>query len=122
MRASRFVTVAALLFAALPPAVAQRTPIAYPPTSTVDSIDHYGSVSIAAPYRWLEDLNSAETAKWVEAQNAVTEAYLNTLPLREPLRARITELWNYPRVSTPRWQGMPSSSADFWASVISSRS
>ncbi|HEX5971641.1 MAG TPA: prolyl oligopeptidase family serine peptidase [Gemmatimonadaceae bacterium] len=99
---------AALLAGAVPHvsfAQASRTPIAYPPTATVDSVDHYGSVAIPAPYRWLEDLNSPETAKWVEAQNAVTEAYLRTLPLRAPLRARITELWNYPRVSTPRWQG-----------------
>ena len=51
-----------------------RTPIAYPPTRTVDSVDHYGSVSVAAPYRWLEDLNSPETGQWVAAQNAVTEA------------------------------------------------
>jgi prolyl oligopeptidase len=98
------------LLAALTSAVAHaqatpRTPIAYPPTRTVDSVDHYGSVSIPAPYRWLEDLNAPETAQWVQAQNAATEAYLSTLPLREPLRARITELWNYPRVSTPRWQG-----------------
>ena len=82
-----------------------RAAITYPVTRTVDSAEHYGSVVIPAPYRWLEDLNSPETAQWVAAENAVTEAYLSKLPLRAPLRARITELWNYPRVTAPRWQG-----------------
>ena len=100
---------AALFAAALPGAsLAQstpRTPITYPATRTVDVVDHFGSATVADPYRWLEDLNAPETAQWVAAENAVTESYLSTLPLRAPLRARITELWNYPRVSAPRWQG-----------------
>src|SRR6476661_3266729 len=98
---------AALFAAALPGAtLAQstpRTPIAYPATRTVDVVDHFGSATVADPYRWLEDLNAPETAQWVTAENAVTESYLSTLPLRAPLRARITELWNSPRVSAPRW-------------------
>ena len=61
MRAFRFCAVA--FFAALPSAFAQRTPIAYPPTATVDSVDHYGGVSIPSPYPWLGDLNSPDTTK-----------------------------------------------------------
>ena len=41
------------------------------------------------PYRWLEDDTSAETAKWVEAQNKVTFAYLEKIPFRKPLFARL---------------------------------
>jgi prolyl oligopeptidase len=37
----------------------------------------------------------------VAAQNAVTFAYLETLPLRERLKARLTELWDYQRTSLP---------------------
>ena len=35
------------------------------------------------------------------AQNAVTFAHLDTLPLREHLKQRLTELWDYPRTSLP---------------------
>ena len=99
------------LAAAIAPALAAQnsapsaTSLTYPVTRTVDTVDHFGGVTVADPYRWLEDLNAPETAQWVAAENAVTNAYLATLPMREPLKARITELWNYPKVSAPRWQG-----------------
>ena len=53
------------------------------------------------PYRWLEDLDSPEVARWVAQQNAVTHAYLETLPLRDHFRRRLTALWDYPRTSLP---------------------
>ena len=53
------------------------------------------------PYRWLEDDTSAETAAWVEAQNAVTFAYLDTIPFRAALQARLEQLYNYPRYLQP---------------------
>jgi prolyl oligopeptidase len=79
--------------------------VEYPRSRTVDVVDRYGSATVSDPYRWLEELNAPETAQWVAAENAVTNAYLASLPLREPLRARITELWNYPKVSVPYWEG-----------------
>ena len=90
------------------PARAQSAPppaLTYPVTRTVDVSDRFGATIVADPYRWLEDLNAPETAQWVAAENAVTNAYLATVPMRGPFKARITELWNYPKVSAPRWQG-----------------
>ena len=104
----RSLTIAALLVGATNSRAQSPTPqtaITYPPTRTVDVVDHYGSAAVADPYRWLEELNSSETAQWVAAENAITNSYLATLPLREPLRARITDLWNYPKTSAPRWDG-----------------
>jgi prolyl oligopeptidase len=73
----------------------------YPSTKKVDHVDDYFGTKVADPYRWMEDLNAAELAEWVKEQNAVTEEYLSKLPLRAWFKSRITELWNYPRVSTP---------------------
>ncbi len=38
---------------------------------------------------------SPELTAWVGAENAVAEPYLNAIPAREPLKKRLTELWNY---------------------------
>ena len=98
----------AVVLVAAPAAAQNGNPqgtLTYPVTRTVDVTDKFGAATVADPYRWLEDLNAPETAQWVSAENAVTNAYLATLPMREPLKARITELWNYPKVSAPRWQG-----------------
>ncbi len=81
------------------------TKMDYPPTKKVDQVDDYHGTSVPDPYRWLEDDNSEETLAWVKAQNAVTFRYLEGLPQREPLRARLTELWNYPRYGTPFHKG-----------------
>jgi prolyl oligopeptidase len=58
-------------------------------------------MKVADPYRWLEDDKSAETAKWVEAQNAVTFGYLQKIPYRDKIKKRLTDIFNYPRYSSP---------------------
>ena len=73
----------------------------YPPSRKSDVVDVYGSVRVADPYRWMEDLDSPEVAAWVAAQNAVTYAHLDTLPLRAHFKERLTRLWDYPRTSLP---------------------
>jgi prolyl oligopeptidase len=75
--------------------------LAYPPTRAGDVVDDYFGRKIADPYRWLEDLDSADTAAWVAAQNKVTLAHLEALPQREAIRKRLTELWDYQRTSLP---------------------
>ena len=76
-------------------------PLTYPPTRTVDQADEYHGTLIADPFRWLEDDSSAETSAWVAAQNRVTFGYLDQIPYRDALRARLTELVDYPRYSAP---------------------
>jgi prolyl oligopeptidase len=78
-------------------------PLSYPKTKRVDQFDIYHGVKVPDPYRWLEDdvRDSQEVEAWVEAENKVTEAYLRTIPEREPIRKRLTELWNYERYSVP---------------------
>ena len=68
-------------------------------------MDTYHGVSVPDPYRWLEDDTSAETAAWVEAQNKVTFAHLETIPFRAALTARLEQLYNYPKFGEPFRRG-----------------
>ena len=73
----------------------------YPEAPKSDVVEEYPGGRIADPYRWLEDLNAAETKAWVAAQNVVTFGFLEKLPQRAAIRRRLTELQDYPRVSLP---------------------
>jgi prolyl oligopeptidase len=77
----------------------------YPETSKGDVVEDYFGTKVADPYRWMEDLDSKKVADWVAAENRVTFDYLANFPQREQFRKRITELWNYPKVSIPVHEG-----------------
>ena len=77
----------------------------YPKTEKVPVIDDYFETKITDNYRWLEDDKSAETGEWVKAQNELTYGYLDQIPYRDALKARIANLWNYERVSAPFKEG-----------------
>jgi prolyl oligopeptidase len=62
-------------------------------------VDTFHGTAVADPYRWLEDVNSAETKEWVVAQNALSRPYLAALPNRDAIRDRLRELYNYERYS-----------------------
>jgi prolyl oligopeptidase len=81
--------------------------IEYPATRRVEHTDDYHGTKVADPYRWLEEdvRKSPEVAAWVEAENKVTFAYLKSIPERETIRRRLTELWNYEKFSTPSKAG-----------------
>jgi len=68
-----------------------------------DVVDDYHGTKVADPYRWLEDPDSPETRAWVEAENAVTFAFLERIAARNRIRERLTRLWNYERY-TPPWK------------------
>lgn len=80
-------------------------PAPYPETRKVDQADEYFGTEVKDPYRWLEDDNSEETGKWVEAQNEVTFGYLKQIPFREQIEERLTELWDYPKYGVPFREG-----------------
>ncbi len=79
--------------------------ITYPVSKKVEQVDDYFGTKVADPYRWLEDETSAETKAWIEDQNRVTFAYLDKIPYREKLKTRLTQLYNYPRISAPFRRG-----------------
>src|SRR5256885_15836033 len=69
--------------------------LVYPVTARVNVSDSYFGTEVADPYRWLENLDSAQVAQWVAAQNALSQPRRAALPQREWLKARLTQLWNY---------------------------
>jgi prolyl oligopeptidase len=79
--------------------------LAYPVAKKVEHVDTYHGDAVPDPYRWLEDDTSAETAAWVESQNRVTFSYLEKIPFRQQLNARLEKLYNYPKYSSPSRRG-----------------
>lgn len=78
-----------------------RVQLTYPVTKKIEQVDAYFGVKVEDPYRWLEDEQSEDIKNWVEEQNKVTFSYLENIPFREKLRQRITEVYNYPKYSSP---------------------
>ncbi len=73
----------------------------YPQTKKVDTVNDYFGTKISDPYRWLEDDNSAETKKWVEDENKVTFDYLEKIPFRNQMKERLTQVWNFEKMTAP---------------------
>ena len=77
----------------------------YPATKKVDQVDVYHGTKVPDPYRWLEDDMSPQTAAWVEAENKVTFPYLEAIPYRAQLQARVKQLSDYAKYSSPSRKG-----------------
>ncbi|AWM38306.1 S9 family peptidase [Gemmata obscuriglobus] len=77
--------------------------LTYPETKKGTVVDEYHGTKVADPYRWLEDdvRESKDVAAWVEAENKVTAAFLESIPEREAIKKRITEIYNYEKISAP---------------------
>jgi prolyl oligopeptidase len=88
-------------------ATAMSPTITYPETKRVDVVEKPFGQPVSDPYRWLENdvRNDQEVAAWVEAQNKVTNAYLNTLPGRDIFKNRLKQLYNYERFDIPVKKG-----------------
>ena len=80
-------------------------PLRYPETRRDDTVDVLHGESVADPYRWLEDTSSSDTHEWVKLQNELTDSVLASIPSREAIRRRLTEVWDYPRLGVPVERG-----------------
>jgi prolyl oligopeptidase len=88
----------ALLFTAL--CLNSFAQITYPATRMVKQTDDYHGVKVEDPYRWLEDDNSPETKAWVESESKITNEYLSRITYRDKVKQRLTELWNYEKMTS----------------------
>ncbi len=58
-------------------------------------------VTVADPYRWLEDAKAPEVAAWMEREDAFARRRLAALSGRDAWRARLLELFYHDGISTP---------------------
>ena len=81
--------------------------ISYPQTRKTDLVENEFGTPVADPYRWLENdvRNDPEVASWVAAENRVTDSFLETLPLRDWFKQRMTALYDYERYGLPVKKG-----------------
>jgi prolyl oligopeptidase len=77
----------------------------YPPAPKSDVVDDYHGTKVADPYRPLEDPDSPESRRWIEAENRVTGQFLDGVPQREAIRKRLTTLWDYEKFRVPEIEG-----------------
>src|SRR5678816_2039448 len=82
-----------------------RDRIKYPGTRQDSIVETVHGRTIADPYRWLEDEGNPEVQQWMQAQDSLARAELNSLPGREALIARLRTLFYYDAVSAPVHKG-----------------
>jgi prolyl oligopeptidase len=74
----------------------------YPLTRRTDQADVLHGVSVADPYRWLEDASAAPVKAWADAQNAAARDVLAKLAGRDEIATRLRELFYVESTGTPR--------------------
>jgi prolyl oligopeptidase len=86
------------------PAIAEETPtMTYPDTRQGDTAEVHFGVTVADPFRWLENdpRTDAEVAQWIEAQNALSAPYLQGLSGREVFKRRLTAIFDHETLTPP---------------------
>ena len=78
---------------------------AYPHAPTAAVVDDYHGTKVEDRFRPLEDDRSAATSAWVEAENKITFAFLDTIRERLPLKERLTKLWDFEKLTPPFKEG-----------------
>lgn len=82
--------------------VLQPVGLNYPETRTVDVTDTYHGVTVADPYRWLEEpATTPEVRDWINAQNALTNDFLRSIPGRDRLLKELVRRRNFATQSVP---------------------
>jgi len=77
----------------------------YPEAPRENVADDFFGTQVADPYRWLEELDLPRTKDWVQAENALTFGFLESMPERAVFHDRLKTLWNYARYGLPFKEG-----------------
>jgi prolyl oligopeptidase len=85
----------------MPTSLAPNLPLT--PQSSIT--DDYHGTHVPDPYRWLEDAADPQVQAWTKAHNQRTRDFLGQLPTLEKIKARLTELWNFPKYESIHKKG-----------------
>lgn len=77
----------------------------YPNAPRSAQLDVFHGERVADPYRWMEELDGDWTRRWIEAENDISFSHLEGLAGRDPIKDRLTKLWNYERYGVPYKEG-----------------
>jgi prolyl oligopeptidase len=83
-------------------AAASADPLTYPAARRDALVESLHGTSVPDPYRWMEDIDSPETRKWVEAQADLANSFLAAIPQRASFLKRLRELQDYDKLGVPQ--------------------
>lgn len=94
-----------LMAAAIAGSASAIAPLGYPAAVRDAQVDVYHGVKVSDPYRWLEDIDSADTRAWVSAEDRLSRGFLDSISGRAKLEERLRKIWNFERWSPPERYG-----------------
>ncbi|XP_037933547.1 prolyl endopeptidase [Teleopsis dalmanni] len=68
-------------------------------------VDDFHGTQIKDEYRWLEDPDSTETQAFVNAQNEISQPFLENCEEWKKFNEKLVKLWNYPKYGCPMKYG-----------------
>jgi prolyl oligopeptidase len=97
----------ALLLSNAPAFAEDNMPMTYPDTRQTDTEEVHFGVTVADPFRWLENdpRQDDEVAQWIAAQNAVSAPYLEGLCGRDVFHRRLTAMFDHETLTPPIERG-----------------
>jgi prolyl oligopeptidase len=82
--------------------VKEAATIGPPPETRMETvIEEIFGQKVEDPYRWLEDGENQEVAKWVDAQIAYTRSALDSLPIHKKIAERLETLFSIGDIGSP---------------------
>ena len=89
----RHLSVRSLAIALLAASAVPSLALDYPPTARQPVTNTYFGTAVEDNYQWLESFEDPAVKSWNAAQNRVSRAYLDQLPDRPAIAARLKELY-----------------------------
>ncbi|XP_031639763.1 prolyl endopeptidase-like [Contarinia nasturtii] len=78
----------------------------YPAVRRNESVvDVLHGTKVTDPYRWLEEPDSDETKQFIDAENKITQSFLENDGKWQKINKKLTDMWNYDKWSTPERHG-----------------
>src|ERR1044071_8710385 len=76
------------------------------PATRADAIkDVLHGVEVRDPYRWLENVKTAEVKEWMKSQDALARSELKQLPGRDAIAERLRKLYYVDDLGVPEHHG-----------------